>query len=842
MCICPKARIYTNAHTYIHTHTHASTFSAAAAASVAGCSCNRGFIGSAEGTACEACPQNTYKPTYGWNATCTPCPGNSSTLQNASISQTDCRCVPGFFGPPGGPCSPCPAGRYQDERGVNTCKQCPRGTVSEEASSRLTQCVCNVGFSANADGVECTICANNTYKNLTGLGSCIPCPAHSSSGSGSISPSSCVCDFDSVGPAGGPCYCKQGYYQNASAPGKCVACKAFSTSEVNSQAASDCLCLPAYEANTADTCSLCPAGKYKSIRNNSACLACPAGTSSVPGSTDILNCTCKVGHERADGAECTQCQLNFYKTTAGAGTCVACPANSVTLANGSSTAASCVCRSGFFYNNTASACSPCPEGTYKAETGQQACTACGANLSSAVGSVAASACDCARGYSGSKATACVACPAGSYKDFIGPGNCTHCPSKSWSGPASGALTACTCTGGAVGLAGGPCECGPGLILNTTADTCEPCPQYTESPNGGTRISECECIPGYTGLGGRAPPPTCACPLNDPWARVHASNWDSATGTLLDTSGFARHSVSSAGTIRTATSTGNGATAPQTYIYGDAAANIVFSTGWLPENFTLCSMTRYNGTTKGRIINALGADFAHGHHATHGRGVAKYNGQWVTAQTGMGNDQDWLVFCGKSTGTAPNNVLANGAPRGVADSAANGLLAQLAINAGDAATSQPSDWAFAHAIVWDRILSDAEMAQVSGMMLKSLNDSAIDLASLPNAPGACNCSAVPACTPCPAGTYKDTFGTGQCLACPENTTSREGSGNLTDCQCVLGHEAPANGLVCSRCPKDTYKDALGNGSCTACPAMSSSWNVVSVFESVVYTCVYTSTSV
>ena len=48
------------------------------------------------------------------------------------------------------------------------------------------------------------------------------------------------------------------------------------------------------------------------------------------------------------------------------------------------------------------------------------------------------------------------------------------------------------------------------------------------------------------------------------------------------------------------------------ISGPTTPNIVFPHGSIPNNFTICSITKYNGPNKNRILNANNANFLHGH--------------------------------------------------------------------------------------------------------------------------------------------------------------------------------------------------------------------------------------
>ena len=79
----------------------------------------------------------------------------------------------------------------------------------------------------------------------------------------------------------------------------------------------------------------------------------------------------------------------------------------------------------------------------------------------------------------------------------------------------------------------------------------------------------------------------------------------------------------------------------------------------------------------------------------------------------------------------------------------------------------------------------------------------------------------ACTACDAGTYKTVTGAVACSACPSQTSSAGASDALTDCVCVVGHTASANGEACTACEAGKYKATTGSGSCTACPSQTSS---------------------
>merc|ERR1711966_296032 len=74
--------------------------------------------------------------------TCMTCPQNF-TASAGSTSVADCTCAAGFFGPPGGPCQPCPAGTYKATYGsATTCTPCPKDReYSPTRSISLDDCM-----------------------------------------------------------------------------------------------------------------------------------------------------------------------------------------------------------------------------------------------------------------------------------------------------------------------------------------------------------------------------------------------------------------------------------------------------------------------------------------------------------------------------------------------------------------------------------------------------------------------------------------------------------------------------------------------------------------------------
>ena len=164
--------------------------------------------------------------------------------------------------------------------------------------------------------------------------------------------------------------------------------------------------------------------------------------------------------------------------------------------------------------------------------------------------------------------------------------------------------------------------------------------------------------------------------------------------------------------------GNGAVAKIPFIFGGTNATVEWpstsSSKSIPDTFTICSISRYNGSSKQRVI-ASTMNWLHGHHNGN-RGVCHYN-NWVTAQVSVGNVMDWVVVCGKKGGTTPNNILVDSVGKGTAtNGSGNGTLAINKYN-----SNENSDWALSYVFIWDVNLTDAEMVIVSNTLRQYLVD-------------------------------------------------------------------------------------------------------------------------
>jgi hypothetical protein len=186
----------------------------------------------------------------------------------------------------------------------------------------------------------------------------------------------------------------------------------------------------------------------------------------------------------------------------------------------------------------------------------------------------------------------------------------------------------------------------------------------------------------------------------PWGLYIADNW--SNDILKDSSGNERHATTS-GTITRTTGSGNGATGDITYISGNTQSKINWPTGSIPSNFTILSLTRYNGGSRGRILQSSSGNWLHGHWSDR-RGVCYYEG-WRTNYDNKGINNNWLCCISKNSGSTPNNILLDGIPYGTNTGGAGGGSFKLCIND---QYNENSDWALSCVIIWDQHLTNNGM--------------------------------------------------------------------------------------------------------------------------------------
>ena len=138
---------------------------------------------------------------------------------------------------------------------------------------------------------------------------------------------------------------------------------------------------------------------------------------------------------------------------------------------------------------------------------------------------------------------------------------------------------------------------------------------------------------------------------------------------------------------------------------------------IKTEFTVCSVTRYTGGAKGRILNGGPKNWLHGHWADNA-GVAFYEG-WKTAEEGdVSPDTNWVVMCGTNAGS--QLTLVNGAEVGTA----TGGEGDVSLFVNDVTNAvqygeEKSDFAIAEVVVWPRGLTAEGMRGASEHLLNGM---------------------------------------------------------------------------------------------------------------------------
>jgi hypothetical protein len=524
--------------------------------STLGCICNFGYTGP-NGDNCAACAPGKYKNFTG-SAQCLQCPSNSASGLGSKYS-INCTCNLGYTGPDGGVCSACGAGKYKDVRGTASCMLCARGkystttgessevacldcpsnTVSGHGSVSTSDCICRVGFTGPA-GAACTECGEHHYKTVNGSSPCLLCPPRSHT-DGLTGQSACVCYSESYGSDTLPLVCH-----------RCP---------LNAICLEDTTCALRAPAHVSQDGSifrfLCPGGRPiigNWTRNSSTgayeLVSCPSGYQLLSAhdmaSPEKQECApgiwtkasaCPYGHEVSalqTGREpfkkcaecgrrkecvsppcgpssCTYCAPGFYKNTVGTYSCLQCPENSY---REGIHIEGCGCAPGFYgsYGN----CSVCPENHYCPGSGQV--LPCPEGGISTSGSKLLTNCTCAAGHY-------LSVPADHdweqtrqnvFMDFFnvsvvgGAGSstctsqcvdvqCAPCGFGRFSAGGTTTCTSCPLSSTTVSLTSASvseCVCESGFYLQ--GSECMLCPVHMSSPAGSVQITDCQCVPGYTG--------------------------------------------------------------------------------------------------------------------------------------------------------------------------------------------------------------------------------------------------------------------------------------------------------------------------------------------------------
>ena len=213
------------------------------------------------------------------------------------------------------------------------------------------------------------------------------------------------------------------------------------------------------------------------------------------------------------------------------------------------------------------------------------------------------------------------------------------------------------------------------------------------------------------------PPT----IPTPWGAYRAGHANNTSTSIYDFTGNGRNAIVTAGSITNTSGSGSGTAVSIPFFTGTTSTKILWPSGSIPTTFTICSITRYNSGTKKRIFDGSGSgvNFAHG-HVDGKSGIAVYgNFKTSTSQSSAVGVDNWVIMCGTNSSSIPiqNNILVNGVASGTANGGPGGYL--LTINSGVYFSTESSDFAFNHLLIWDRELTTTQMVYVSSALINYL---------------------------------------------------------------------------------------------------------------------------
>jgi hypothetical protein len=165
------------------------------------------------------------------------------------------------------------------------------------------------------------------------------------------------------------------------------------------------------------------------------------------------------------------------------------------------------------------------------------------------------------------------------------------------------------------------------------------------------------------------------------------------------------------------SSGYGARAQILSVNGDIDTALDFGMLTAKPGFTMCSLTRYTGRHRGRILTAKNNNVLLGHWANR-VGVAYMTG-WKTSTSNKFGLFNWLAFCATDRGPSGPNIIANGKEIGQYPHGSRPLRNVVINDKRGLWRNERSDFAVAEIKVWDQPLSkytmQAEMKKLMGKL-------------------------------------------------------------------------------------------------------------------------------
>jgi len=579
-------------------------------------------------------------------------------------------------------------------------------------------------------------------------------------------------------------------------------------------AGSDCQCEAGYSRHDG-VCTACPQATFKEYSGDSAehgpacfllsgCCACRANTITLSNAAvHASSCICVAGY---GGSACTPCSVGYYKSSTSLEDCQPCPDGASTVHMRSISAEDCVARIGY-YGNMAQGFTMCAAGSYAPTTGMTSCIQCPLGAISVAGAsreqeckcelegwstLSANACTCLPGYARDMHNMCRLCQLGFY--CAGADSPAYaCPVNSISPTGASKITDCICNSGYTGVDGGPClacDFGQWKRAQGSAD-CSFCPENTYSNVASIDETACLCNPGLTGDDGG---PCTAC----------------SVGKYKDSNGseICVHCMPHSTTLTTASFDASQCVCEAGYELIDGVCKHC-AVGHYKENAGsgLCvnECPAHSSGPEGSI-SITNCECNPGYF-----GIAADN-QCQACAVGTYKTNTGSGACTACTGNASTFALAS--------TNANYCACKIGFSTSHACRSL-----FSEECICTECPVNHYGSHTSVSCLECPENTYSAAAS--TEPSMCKCrqgfenigtqlhNDLPLCTLCAVGKFWTEQG---CVQCPEHaSTAGSGAKSIAECLCLPGYFMQDIGTArCHACPEHTYQSLLG-GSCTSCAA-------------------------
>jgi hypothetical protein len=674
-------------------------------------------------------------------------------------------------------------------------------------------CTCEEGYMRDLITGLCQLCPANYYCPGGDM-SAQSCPNASYSMEGSVDKTSCQCIAGYTGQNGGPCIaCANGSWKALNGSSTCIKCSDNATSPTASRSSAACVCKPGFSGANGGLCLACEKGTYKQHAGAHACSLCSVNTTTrEQGSDKYADCLCQRGYEFVDFDKvantsiCAACPLGKYKEAPGhPQICVSCPVNAITVGLGATLLSECVCMSGrynVFGAQNVSSCQPCPANTFKVSVGNAACTLCATNSFAPSGSNSSTACKC-------------------LAEFTGPdgGPCEKCPANSSAPSNSKDLTACLCLPGFTGPNGGPCtQCLQGQYKAVNgSDACTHCTSNTMSPAASKKATDCLCIQGFEGLPGG---PCSMCPQS-----TYAQNGACVPCTANSESQPASAAI-------TACNCNAGYIGPAGGPCTPCGAGLYRS-----KADTQCVKCPQNTNTISTVAQSV----------AECQGVAGFRNieikaPWVKIKIKIFDEQYVRYTLGPVQANFKKAITAEARKVCKCNVTEEDVLILDAVPFGVAPASRRLLQAYVELTLAIKVPTQLDGEEVSNLLLLSDIISALQVQgenlSVGESSQVLITEDIIYAAPCPANTYKATFGDSGCLSCPTQSISPSASTGIEACTCSVnwikkidgscdrvcpaGFEARTGSNAqteCAPCRVSSYKTEEGEQNCVQCPPNS-----------------------